>query len=86
MIDKILETASSHPLYAFIGVAALLYLGWALLKRVIRIIIIAAVLFVVYMVWMYLHPQGESTGQLKTDLIQEQLSAQVVAEPFAETT
>lgn len=67
MLDKILETASSHPLYAFLGVAALLYLGWALLKRVIRIILIAAVLFVAYMAWMYLHPGGQSTGKLEKE-------------------
>ena len=69
MLDKILETASSHPLYAFLGVATLLYLGWALLKRMVRIIIIALVLFVAYMAWMYLQPMMQSTGGLDTGLV-----------------
>jgi hypothetical protein len=34
MIDKIIQTALSHPLYMVIGVAIVIYLFWAILKRV----------------------------------------------------
>lgn len=55
-LQKIIETASSHPLYLALGIAVALYLGWALLKRALKILLLAATLVAGYMAWMYFHP------------------------------
>lgn len=50
---EIIETASSHPVYIAIGVASLLYLAWAIFKRVLKIMLIAGLLILGYLGWMY---------------------------------
>jgi hypothetical protein len=56
MLDKIIETASSHPLYMALGAATLLYFVWAIFKRVLKILLFAGLLFLIYLGWMYFHP------------------------------
>jgi hypothetical protein len=56
MFDKIIETAASHPLYMALGVATLLYLAWAIFKRVLKIMLLAGLLVLGYLSWMYFHP------------------------------
>ena len=56
MLDKIIATATSHPFYLAIGIATLLYLAWAIFKRVLKIMLIAGLLVLGYMGWMYFHP------------------------------
>ena len=55
-MQKIIDTILANPLYAALGAAVALYLLWAIFKRVIKIILIAAVLLGGYMAWMYFHP------------------------------
>jgi hypothetical protein len=54
-MNKIIDTILSHPVYAALGIATALYLLWAVFKRVLKIILIAALLFGGYVAWMYFH-------------------------------
>lgn len=60
-MDQILNSLQENTLHMVLLAAVAIYLVFAILKRVIRIILIAAVLLTVYLV--YLHFNGaESTG------------------------